>query len=105
MLSEFGGIAMATDATTFSLGTDSWGYDTAGSADDLLRRYREQWAVVHASTVLVGGCWTQLTDTYQEVNGLLTASREPKADIAAIAAATRGRPPLGEEADATTAEN
>jgi hypothetical protein len=92
VLSEFGGIAMATDATAFSLGTENWGYGTAACADDLLLRYREQWAVVHASTVLVGGCWTQLTDTYQEVNGLLTASREPKADIAQIAAATRGQP-------------
>ena len=92
VLSEFGGIAMATDATAFSFGTEDWGYDTAGSADDLVRRYREQWAVVHASTVLVGGCWTQLTDTYQEVNGLLTANRAPKADVAQIAAATRGRP-------------
>ena len=39
-----------------------------------------------------GGCWTQLTDTYQEVNGLLTADRRPKADIDHLAAATRGKP-------------
>ncbi len=95
MLSEFGGIAMSvdTDGGSFSLGTDNWGYDTAATADDLLRRYREQWAVVHASAVLVGGCWTQLTDTYQEVNGLLTADRRPKAEVSHLAAATRGKPP------------
>ena len=95
MLSEFGGIAMSvdTDGGSFSLGTDNWGYDTAATADDLLRRYREQWAVVHASGVLAGGCWTQLTDTYQEVNGLLTADRRPKAEVSHLAAATRGKPP------------
>lgn len=92
VLSEFGGIAFADGATTSSLGTDNWGYDTAGSGDDLLRAYRQLWGAVHASTVLVGGCWTQLTDTYQEVNGLLTADREPKADLTELAAATRGRP-------------
>jgi beta-galactosidase/beta-glucuronidase len=93
VLSEFGGIAMAADADGgFSLGNENWGYDLATSADDLLRRYRALWAAVHASSALAGGCWTQLTDTYQEVNGLLTATREPKADLAALAAATRGRP-------------
>lgn len=95
VLSEFGGIAMAvdTDGSAFSLGTENWGYDVASSPDDFLARYREQWAVVHASTALVGGCWTQLTDTYQEVNGLLTADRRPKADLAQLAAATRGKAP------------
>ncbi len=94
VLSEFGGIAMAVDTGGggFSLGTENWGYDSATTADDLLRRYRELWAAVHASSALVGACWTQLTDTYQEVNGLLTADRRPKADLAALAAATRGHP-------------
>ena len=99
VLSEFGGIALATDASSFSLGTENWGYDTATSSDDLLRRYREQWAVVHSSTALAGACWTQLTDTYQEVNGLVTARREPKADVAHLAAATRGKPPPSPGAD------
>ena len=97
VLSEFGGIAMALDISggAFSLGTENWGYDTATTPADLLERYRAQWAVVHASTALAGACWTQLTDTYQEVNGLLTADRKPKADIARLAAATRGKPPPG----------
>jgi len=97
VLSEFGGIAMAVDTGggSFSLGNQNWGYDSATSPDDLLRRYREQWAVVHASSALAGACWTQLTDTYQEVNGLLTADRQPKADLTRLAAATRtrGKPP------------
>ncbi|HSL73096.1 MAG TPA: glycoside hydrolase family 2 TIM barrel-domain containing protein [Ilumatobacteraceae bacterium] len=93
VLSEFGGIALDDDATAGAIfGSANWGYDAATSPDDLLRRYREQWAVVHASTALSGACWTQLTDAYQEVNGLLRADRTPKADLAAFASATRGRP-------------
>ena len=85
LLSEFGGIAL-TDAP------DAWGYTTAASPDDLLQRYRAQWAAVHASETLAGACWTQLTDTYQEANGLLFFDRTPKAPIDQLAAATRGVP-------------
>jgi hypothetical protein len=35
---------------------------------------------------LRGWCWTQLADTEQEVNGLLTADRRPKVDPARIRA-------------------
>jgi hypothetical protein len=83
MLTEFGGVGLAGDGT--------WSYATAADADDLLRRYRDQWAAVHASTALAGACWTQLTDTYQETNGLLRADRSPKVPLERIAAATRGR--------------
>jgi hypothetical protein len=40
---------------------------------------------------LAGACWTQLTDTYQEINGLLTADRIPKADPSLLRAALRGQ--------------
>jgi hypothetical protein len=84
VLSELGGISLAGDS-------GEWGYATAGSPADLLERYRAQWAAVHASTALAGACWTQLTDTYQEANGLLRMDRTPKADPDAISRATRGR--------------
>jgi hypothetical protein len=87
VLSEFGGVALHT------AGEPGWGYAEARSAEDLLGRYRELWAAVHASEALAGACWTQLTDTYQEVNGLLTADRRPKCDPAALRAATRGERP------------
>ena len=86
VLSEFGGIALASQT-----GGDNWGYTTASSPEDLVERYRELWAAVHASDALAGACWTQLTDTYQEVNGLLTADRQPKAPVEQLANATRGR--------------
>jgi hypothetical protein len=56
-----------------------------------LRRYRNLWAAVNASTGLAGACWTQLTDTYQEINGLLTADRTPKADLNLLHAALHGQ--------------
>jgi len=37
-----------------------------------------------------GVCQTQLTDTFQEANGLLYADRTPKFPLEAIAAATLG---------------
>ncbi len=93
MLTEFGGVAMAADVDGGApLGTDgtAWGYDQVRSTEEFVARYRELWASVHRSDVLSGACWTQLTDTYQEVNGLLTAERKPKAPIEELAAATRG---------------
>lgn len=86
VLSEFGGTALVADADG-----RAWGYDTVASPGELVARYRDLWRAVHDSEGLAGACWTQLTDTYQEVNGLLRADRTPKADPEAIAAATRGR--------------
>jgi hypothetical protein len=42
----------------------------------------------HAMPVFCGFCYTQLTDTYQEANGLLNADRTPKIPLAEIAKAT-----------------
>src|SRR4051794_20554147 len=88
VLSEFGGISLSAGAPVDR--TQPWGYGDAPSAEALLGRYRALWAAVHASEALAGACWTQLTDTYQEVNGLLTADREPKADLDALRRATAG---------------
>lgn len=95
VLSEFGGISLdAQDmAQQGFLGMDdtqAWGYADARTPQDLLERYRALWSAVHASTALAGACWTQLTDTYQEVNGLLTMDRTPKAELAALRRATQG---------------
>jgi len=77
MVTEFGGIA-------FNLEAQGWGYSSAHDASDFLKRLD---SVVHAlkqSRVVQGYCYTQLTDVEQETNGLLTATRLPKADLAAI---------------------
>ena len=59
----------------------AWGYNEgAENEEELLRRLEE---LLHgiAETEFQGYCYTQLTDVQQEVNGLLTAERKPKADL------------------------
>jgi beta-galactosidase/beta-glucuronidase len=74
VLSEFGG-------TSYSPDDESWaGYGEVDSATGLLSRIGGLMRVVHAASGLAGFCYTQLTDTLQEKNGLLTADRRPKFD-------------------------
>jgi hypothetical protein len=81
MVTEFGGITFDPDNQDF------WnGYGAVGSADELLARYEELVSALLASPVVGGFCYTQLTDTAQERNGLLDEQRRPKADLARIAA-------------------
>ncbi|WP_245896043.1 glycoside hydrolase family 2 protein [Deinococcus irradiatisoli] len=87
ILSEFGGIAFRSG------GEQGWGYSEAPDAETFLERYADLMAAVHASKGLSGFCYTQLTDTYQEINGLTRMDRTPKADAAGLAAATLGRQP------------
>jgi beta-galactosidase/beta-glucuronidase len=83
LLTEFGGVRLAqADA--------GWGYSQVEDEAAFLERYRALLAAVHRSEVLAGFCYTQLTDTFQEQNGLVTMDRRPKADLTAIAIATRG---------------
>ena len=84
VLTEFGGIALRNEQDP------TWGYSTTLSAPDLLARYTALLEVVRALPALAGFCYTQLTDTYQEVNGLLQADRTPKADLNDFALATSG---------------
>ncbi len=85
LLTEFGGIAFTAPTENGA----TWGYDRVHSSQDFLRRYQKLLGAVHQSG-LAGFCYTQLADTYQEANGLLTPEREPKAPLAELAAATRG---------------
>lgn len=83
LLSEFGGIS-------YRAGEGAWtGYGSVDDEEEFQRRYADLLGAVLDSPVLAGFCYTQLTDTEQERNGLLTADREPKADIAVLRAATR----------------
>jgi hypothetical protein len=84
-LSEFGGIAMMQVD-----GAPGWGYSVARDGKELLARYQELMAAVHRCRPLSGFCYTQLTDTFLEKNGLLTEYRVPKAPVEALALATRG---------------
>ncbi|TFD85444.1 glycoside hydrolase family 2 [Cryobacterium lactosi] len=77
MLTEFGGISFATQYTD----SDAWGYSSAQTADDFLERMDAVVSAVHTSAFLAGFCYTQLTDTLQETNGLLDENRMPKAPM------------------------
>lgn len=96
LLSEFGGM---------TFGDGGWGYDIVESAEAFATRFEALLAAVRSSPQLAGFCWTQLTDTYQETNGLLRADRTPKAPVERLRAAVRGRgdePPPWALADTAT---
>jgi len=79
MLTEFGGISYRPQPST------SWfGYGTVTDPEAFLSKYRELLDAILESSSVAGFCYTQLTDTEQETNGLLTANRAPKFDIAAV---------------------
>lgn len=79
MLTEFGGISFDVHHTE-----NAWGYTSAGSSEDFGQRLESLMSAVHASPVLAGFCYTQLTDTLQETNGLLGADRVPKLPVEAL---------------------
>ncbi len=86
LLTEFGGIAMANEATD-----GNWGYNSGARSDEeFYTRYENLMQGIHAHAGFQGFCYTQLTDVQQEVNGLLDALHAPKFDLARIARATRG---------------
>jgi beta-galactosidase/beta-glucuronidase len=77
MLTEFGGIGFVTANAQ----AGGWGY--AGIPEtvaEFQRRYTELFHTVFQFSDLCGYVYTQLTDVEQEINGLLTADRQPKFD-------------------------
>ena len=86
MVTEFGGIAFQPQAAR----ADGWGYTSAHDADEWVRAVTALYDALRASTALAGTCYTQLTDTRQETNGLCTADRRPKAPLEAIRRAVTG---------------
>ncbi len=77
LLTEFGGVSYAPGAPD-----GSWGYTEARSAQDLEDRLTGLLDGVRASAGLRGWCYTQLTDTGLETNGLCDEHRVPKLPLA-----------------------
>lgn len=79
MVTEFGGIRFVNspDAT-------SWGYSTAATRDHFEEKLDAIFSAIYSSPVLAGFCYTQLTDTLQEANGLTDDLRRPKLEVATI---------------------
>ena len=76
LLTEFGGRAMQADAQG-----EAWGYSGAAQNEEEFLKQLESIMQGVYSCNFQGYCYTQLCDVQQEVNGLLTAERKPKADI------------------------
>lgn len=75
LLTEFGGIGYSpSDAS-------GWGYTTARSSSEFLIDLKRLMNAISNSQGLWGYCYTQLADVEQEMNGLLTAERKPKAEL------------------------
>ena len=79
MVSEFGGILYAPNSPI-----ETWGYSTAESGEDFARRLEALFSALQDSPFLSGFCYTQLTDTQQETNGLVGSDRKPKLPLAEL---------------------
>ena len=90
MLTEFGGVKYLADPAEGDAA--AWGYSAVGSAQELESTLTALYDALDSSPWLGGTCYTQLTDTLQEANGLLTDRRVPKFDIARIRAIITQRP-------------
>ena len=83
LMTEFGGIAYRVGAP---LAENEWGY--AGiepTREAMLQRLDGLVKALRANPVFAGFCYTQLTDVEQEINGLMTYDRKPKAEPAEFA--------------------
>lgn len=85
LVTEFGGVSYAPES-----GQEWFGYGTVRSEEEFIGRYRELCDALNESELIAGFCYTQLTDTEQETNGLLTEDRQPKAPLERLREITAG---------------
>ena len=78
MVTEFGGISLPLDAE------DAWGYAVVPTVEAYEERVSGLFDALESSPILAGFCYTQLTDTRQETNGLADENRNPKLPLEAI---------------------
>jgi beta-galactosidase/beta-glucuronidase len=83
LMTEFGGISYRVGAPRVE---NEWGY--AGiepTKEAMMKRLEGLVKALRANPAFAGYCYTQLTDVEQEINGLMTYDRKPKADPAEFA--------------------
>ncbi len=85
MVTEYGGVSYAPNS-----GEEWFGYGKVGTDDEFLAKYRDLTDPLNESALICGFCYTQLTDTIQETNGLLDENRQPKVPIERICEITSG---------------
>lgn len=80
LIDEFCGIGFNVDEVK-----DGWGYgDQVKDCEQFLKRYNELIKLATNCKENAGWCMTQISDVYQEVNGLLTFDRRSKFDLEKI---------------------
>jgi beta-galactosidase/beta-glucuronidase len=85
-VSEFGGTWWAPDAPA----GDSWGYGTnPQTVEEFYERFEALCSTLLDDPHMFGYCYTQLTDVYQEQNGIYRFDRSPKFDLARLCAIQR----------------
>lgn len=83
-VSEFGGIWWNPNLKP---GEESWGYgDRVTSLDEFYTRFEGLFNALLQDPNMFAYCYTQLTDVYQEQNGIYTFDRKPKFDMDKIRA-------------------
>ncbi|WP_432501578.1 glycoside hydrolase family 2 protein [Kineococcus arenarius] len=101
--SEFGGIwwrpdTQASDSSVDRGAESSWGYGQAPrSEEEFHERFAGLTAALLDDPLMFGYCYTQLTDVFQEQNGVYSFDRSQKLDVARVRAAQQ-RPAAIEEA-------
>jgi hypothetical protein len=97
-VSEFGGIWWQPDA---SPGEDSWGYgDRPKTLEEYYQRFTSLCAILLDNPLLFGYCYTQLTDVYQEQNGIYSFDRQVKFDLTPIRLAQSRQAAIEKETNA-----
>jgi beta-galactosidase/beta-glucuronidase len=87
LVSEFGGTWWAADGGD---GASSWGYgERPKSVEEFYERFRDLCNVLLDNPGVAGYCYTQLTDVYQERNGIVDFERKPKLDLERLAGVQR----------------
>ena len=88
-VSEFGGIWWNPNAKP---GENSWGYgERVKNLDEFYARFEGLFNVLLDDPKMFGYCYTQLTDVYQEQNGIYTFDRREKFDMDRIRAVQQRR--------------
>ncbi|MEG0742156.1 MAG: glycoside hydrolase family 2 TIM barrel-domain containing protein, partial [Clostridia bacterium] len=95
MITEYGGIAFATQGIQGAMGgMETWGYhDKVTDEETFFQRFQAVTDAIRDIPYCQGYCYTQLTDVMQEINGVLSPDRQPKVDIKRFAALNH--PPKG----------
>jgi len=81
-VSEIGGLSWRHPGDRFAEGNDGWGYGSDSDAiEEWYQRFQKIIDTLLDNRAMFGYCYTQLTDTPPEMNGIFTFDRQPKFDL------------------------